>query len=95
MPEKNTRSPQPAPPHDLILEGRAPLPVSGVHMVLDFNAVSGAIATGMGILHLGGAQLRMAALDLEAGEAKFTGRIDALEYTASAPAGSFLHRLLR
>ena len=33
--------------------------------------------------------------DLEAGEAKFTGRIDALEYTASAPAGSFLHRLLR
>ena len=25
MPEKNTRSPQPAPPHDLILEGRARL----------------------------------------------------------------------
>ena len=51
--------------------------------------------TGRGILHLAGAQLSMAALDLEAGEAKFTGRIDALEYTASAPAGSFLHRLLR
>ena len=31
MPEKNTRSPQPAPPHDLILEGRARLTVTGVH----------------------------------------------------------------
>ena len=81
MPEKNTRSPQPAPPHDLILEGRARL--------------TAAIETGRGILHLSGAQLSMAALNLEAGEAKFTGRIDALEYTASAPAGSFLHRLLR
>ena len=92
MPEKNTRSPQPAPPHDLILEG---LTVTGVQKVLHCNADSAAIETGRGILHLTGAQLSMAALDLEAGEAKFTGRIDALEYTASAPAGSFLHRLLR
>lgn len=87
MPEKNTRSPQPAPPHDLILEGRARLTVTGVQKVLHCNADSAAIETGRGILHLAGAQLSMAALDLEAGEAKFTGRIDALEYTASAPAG--------
>ena len=95
MQEKNTRSPQPAPPHDLILESRARLTVTGVQKVLHCNADSAAIETGRGILHLAGAQLSMAALDLEAGEAKFTGRIDALEYTASAPAGSFLHRLLR
>lgn len=95
MPEKNTRSPQPAPPHDLILESRARLTVTGVQKVLHCNADSAAIETGRGILHLAGAQLSMAALDLEAGEAKFTGRIDALEYTASAPAGGFLHRLLR
>ena len=51
--------------------------------------------TGKGTLHLTGAQLNMAALDLETGEAKFTGRIDTLEYTTSAPAGGFLRRLLR
>ena len=34
MPEKNTRSPQPAPPHDLILESRARLTVTGVQKVL-------------------------------------------------------------
>jgi hypothetical protein len=37
----------------------------------------------------------MQTLDLEAGEAKLTGRFDALEYTRTAPAGGFWHRLLR
>ena len=94
MPEKTPEIRSP-PPHDLILEGRARLTVTGVQKVLHCNADSAAIETGRGTLHLAGAQLSMAALDLEAGEAKFTGRIDTLEYTASAPAGGFLHRLLR
>ena len=89
MPEKTPRDPQPAP-HDLILESRARLTVTGVQKVLHCNADSAAMETGKGTLHLTGA-----ALDLETGEAKFTGRIDTLEYTASAPAGGFLRRLLR
>ena len=95
MPEKNTRSPQPAPPHDLILEGRGRRAGAGGAEGFGWDGGSAAKGTGRGRRHLAGAQLSMAALDLEAGEAKFTGRIDALEYTASAPAGSFLHRLLR
>lgn len=94
MPEKTPRDPQPAP-HNLILESRARLTVTGVQKVLHCNADSAAMETGKGTLHLTGAQLNMAALDLETGEAKFTGRIDTLEYTASAPAGGFLRRLLR
>ena len=86
MPEKTPRDPQPAP-HDLILESRARLTVTGVQKVLHCNADSAAMETGKGTLHLTGAQLNMAALDLETGEAKFTGRIDTLEYTASVPAG--------
>ena len=93
MPEKTPRDPQPAP-HDLILESRARLTVTGVQKVLHCNADSAAMETGKGTLHLTGAQLNMAALDLETGEAKFTGRIDTLEYTASAPAGGFLRRLV-
>ena len=81
MPEKTPRDPQPAP-HDLILESRARLTVTGVQKVLHCNADSAAMETGKGTLHLTGAQLNMAALDLETGEAKFTGRIDTLEYTA-------------
>ena len=88
MPEKTPRDPQPAP-HDLILESRARLTVTGVQKVLHCNADSAAMETGKGTLHLTGAQLNMAALDLETGEAKFTGRIDTLEYTAQRTGGRF------
>ena len=90
MPEKTAQSPQPAKPHDLILESRARLTVTGVQKVLRCSAESAAIATCKGTLHLTGTQLSM-----ETGEARFTGRIDALEYTANAPTGGFLRRLLR
>ena len=93
MQEKSTM--QPAVPHDLILESRTRLTVTGVQKVLHCNAESAAIETGKGTLHLAGTQLNMTELDLETGEARFTGRIDALEYTASAPSGGFLRRLLR
>ena len=53
----------PAPPHDLILEGRSKLTVTS--------------------------------LDLESGEVRLTGRIDALEYTAERTPGGLLRRLLR
>ena len=94
MPEKTPRDPQPAP-HDLILESRARLTVTGVQKVLHCNADSAAMETGKGTLHLAGAQLSVVSLDLEAGEAKLTGRFDGLEYTAARTAGSFWHRLLR
>lgn len=94
MPEKPIPASS-AVPHDLILENRTRLTVTGVQKVLHCNAESAALETGKGTLRLAGAQLNMTELDLEAGEAKFTGRIDGLEYTAGTPAGSFLHRLLR
>lgn len=82
-------------PHDLILEGRSRLTVTGVQKMLHCSADSAAMETGKGTLHLTGAQLSVVALDLEAGEVKLTGRIDALEYTQSATPGGFLRRLLR
>ena len=82
-------------PHDLILESRSRLTVTGVQRVLHCSAESAALETGKGILHLSGAQISMQTLDLEAGEAKLTGRFDGLEYTAARTAGGFWHRLLR
>ena len=71
----------PAPPHDLILEGRSKLTVTGVKRVLRCDADSAAMETGKGVLHLTGAELNVTSLDLESGEVRLTGRIDALEYT--------------
>ena len=84
-----------ARPHDLILESRTTLTVTGVQKVLHCSPESAALETGKGTLHLAGAQLSVVSLDLEAGEAKLTGRFDALEYTRTAAAGGFWHRLLR
>ena len=86
---------KPPLPHDLILESRSRLTVTGVQRVLHCSAESAALETGKGILHLSGAQISMQTLDLEAGEAKLTGRFDGLEYTAARAAGGFWHRLLR
>lgn len=94
--QEKTQTPQrPAQPHDLILESRASLTVTGVQKVLHCSAESAAFQTTKGTLHLAGAQISMTALNLEAGEAKLTGRFDTLEYTASTPAGGFLRRLLQ
>ena len=70
-------------PHDLILEGRGKLTVTG----------SAAMETTKGTLTLAGAQLSVTSLDLDKGEVKLTGRVDVLEYTAQRTAGGFLHRL--
>ena len=94
MPEKTTAAPS-AVPHDLIMESRARLTVTGVRRVLYCNAESAALETGKGTLRLAGAQLNMTELELETGQAKFTGRIDGLEYTAAGPSGGFWRRLLR
>ena len=85
----------PAPPHDLILEGRSKLTVTGVKRVLRCDADSAAMETGKGVLHLTGAELNVTSLDLESGEVRLTGRIDALEYTAERTPGGLLRRLLR
>ena len=68
----------PAPPHDLILENREKLTVTGVRRVLQCNAESAAIETARGVLQLAGAQLNVTSLDLDSGEVKLTGRIDTL-----------------
>lgn len=85
----------PAPPHDLILEGRSKLTVTGVKRVLRCDADSAAMETGKGVLHLTGAELNVTSLDLESGEVRLTGRIDALEYTAERTPGGLLRRLPR
>ena len=80
-------------PHDLILEGRGKLTVTGVRRMLRCDSDSAAMETTKGTLTLAGAQLSVTSLDLDKGEVKLTGRVDVLEYMAQRTAGGFLHRL--
>ena len=92
---RTNAEPKPALPHDLILEGRAKLTVTGVKRVVRCDADSAVLETSRGTLNLEGAELTVTALDLDAGEAKLSGRVDALEYTAERTPGGLLRRLVR
>lgn len=92
---KNAERPEQAKPHDLILEGRNKLTVTGVRRVLRCDPDSAAIETSKGILNLAGGELSVTALDLETGEVRLTGRVDLLEYTPEHTPGGLLRRLFR
>ena len=84
-----------AVPHNLILEGRRSLTVTGVRRVIRCDPDSAVLETADCLLNLSGAELSVTALDLERGEAKLSGRIDALEYAETRTPGGFLRRLVR
>ena len=87
--------PEQALPHDLILEGRNKLTVTGVQRVIRGDSDGAAMPTSKGTLELTGAELSVTSLDLDKGEVKLTGRVDTLEYTAEHTPGGFLRRLVR
>lgn len=93
--EKWTEKPSDTQPHDLILEGRSKLTVTGVRRVIRCEPDGAAIETSRGILNLVGAELSVTALDLDLGEARLAGRIDGMEYTEKRTPGGFLRRLAR
>ena len=73
-------------PHDLILEGRGKLTVTGVRRMLRCDPDSAAMETTKGTLTLAGAQLSVTSLDLDKGEVKLTGRVSAPPVPLMGPA---------
>ena len=93
--EKQTGRPAEAAPHNLILESRSRLTVTGVRRVIRCDPDGAALELAGCVLELTGGKLSVTALDLEKGEAKLAGRIDALEYAEARTPGGFLRRLVR
>ncbi len=92
---KAGEKPEQNQPHDLILEGRSRLTVTGVRRVVRCDPEGAAIETSRGVLNLAGAEISVISLDLDVGEAKLTGTFDLLEYTADRTPGGLLRRLIR
>ena len=77
--------------HNLILEERGSLTVTGVEDVDSFDEQTVVVYTGLGELTVRGNQLHIERIDLQAGELELQGQVDSMTY-ADQPAvrGGFL-----
>lgn len=80
-------------PHELRLDNRAKLTVSGVREVESFDEAAVALHTVRGLLIVHGAQLRLQSLSTDGGQIAITGQIDTLSYETEQKRGGFLRRL--
>jgi len=83
-------------PHNLIMENRSALTVSGVSDVDSFDEQTVVIFTDMGELTVHGYNLHINKLSLDIGELTLEGKIASLAYTDSQPkAGGFFSKVFR
>lgn len=85
-----------AMPHNLVLEDRRLLTVSGVSDVDSFDEETVVVFTDLGELTIRGANLHINRLSVEVGELTVEGNIAALIYSDEAPkSGGFFSRVFR
>jgi len=89
------RSTQIVPQHNLILEGRERLSVSGVSDVSGYDESVITLSTARGDLTIKGADLHIEKLSLDLGELNVRGRISELIYEEPAVASGFWSRLFK
>ncbi|MGI5958272.1 MAG: sporulation protein YabP [Massiliimalia sp.] len=97
--QRNISSAQQRIPHNLILEERKNLSVSGVTDVVSFDEQSVALQTQRGGLVIRGEGLHISKASIETGEVILDGEIDELIYTAQKlrgrTGGGFFARMFR
>lgn len=83
-------------PHNIIMEGRERLSISGVEDVESFDEESVVVATFRGTLIVRGSDLHIEKLSLEQGELGIEGKVDSLQYEdVERKSGGFFSRLFR
>lgn len=83
-------------PHNIIIEGREHLSVSGVEDVESFDENAVSLYTSQGLLTIRGTGLRVDRLSIEGGELSIEGVVNSLQYSDEQPAaGGFWSRLFR
>ena len=80
-------------PHELRLDGRAKLTVTGVREVESFDETAVALHTVRGLLIVHGSQLHLRSLSNDGGQIAITGLVDTLSYETEQKRGGFLRRL--
>ena len=79
--------------HNIVLEDRGKLTVSGVDDVASFDESEVVMSTVCGSLIVRGSELKIDKLSLDTGDVALTGLITALDYEEVAPSRSLWARL--
>lgn len=82
-------------PHQLIVNDREKMTVSGVTDVESFDEENIQLVTTRGALTVSGAGLHIEQLQLETGDMRLSGRVDSLTYTERQPHRNLFGRLFR
>ncbi len=82
-------------PHELRLDSRSRLSVSGVREVESFDENAVVLNTVGGLLIVRGENLQLQALSIDGGQVSVHGMIDTLSYQEIQKTGGFFKRLLR
>ena len=81
--------------HNVIIENRKAINLSGVKQVLNFTDDAINAVTELGLITVRGENLKLGNFNTEKGELSATGNIIAVVYTGSTQKGSFLGKLFR
>jgi sporulation protein YabP len=85
---------RPGSPHNVIMQNRSKLSVSGVEDVENFDDREIVMYTSRGKLTVHGAGLHIARLSVEDGDLTVEGEVDTLQYSAeNAPRGGLFSKL--
>lgn len=80
-------------PHNVIMQNRSKLTVSGVKDIESFDEREIVIYTVNGTLTVSGNELRIEKLSVDEGELAVEGNINSLVYSESASKGGFFQKL--
>ena len=82
-------------PHELRLDNRARLSISGVEEVESFDESVVVLKTVKGLLVVRGEKLQLQALSIDGGQISVHGLIESLSYEEEQKTAGFFRRLLR
>ena len=83
-------------PHNVVMEGRSRVSVTGVSDVESFDENEIVVNTSMGVMFLRGSNLHIGKLSLDSGDLVIDGTIDCVEYEEGGKAsGGFFSRMFR
>ena len=93
--DERTRNLNADTPHNVIIEGRSRMSISGVEDVESFDDGTVTLFTTRGLMVIHGVGLHIERLSLETGELSVEGTIDSVQYSDEQPTGGFWSRLFK